>query len=287
MPTDGVMRTAPAHSRLSGILVAALCAFAGANIASAQSLAATPIDPSMDESKIPGPLGDAIRLGHRLATDTKTLVPDHVGNGLVCTSCHLDSGRRPHAAPWVGIWGVFPEYRSRSARVETLGDRINDCFVRSMNGSPMPLDDPRMRAMLSYMWWLSLKVPTGSDGPGRGFAELAAWKLADADAARGKALYAQKCVACHGDDGAGRKVAAAYVFPPLWGPDSFNIGAGMARIGNAAAFIRTNMPVGAENSLTEAEALDIAAYVTRQPRPDFPGKANDWPKGGAPIDAPY
>jgi thiosulfate dehydrogenase len=77
------------------------------------------------------------------------------------------------------------------------------------------------------------------------------------------------------------------VFPPLWGPDSFNDGAGMARIGNAAAFVETNMPKGAENTLTEAEALDIAAYFTKQPRPDYAGKAHDWPNGGKPADAPY
>jgi len=61
----------------------------------------------------------------------------------------------------------------------------------------------------------------------------------------------------------------------------------MARIGNAAAFIKTNMPKGAENTLTESEALDIAAYVTKQPRPVFADKAHDWPSGGKPADAPY
>ena len=57
-----------------------------------------------------------------------------LGNALNCTSCHLDGGRTPYAAPLVGIWGVFPEYRSRNARVNILEDRINDCFERSMNG---------------------------------------------------------------------------------------------------------------------------------------------------------
>jgi thiosulfate dehydrogenase len=261
---------------------------ASAHAAHAQSLAVTPLDPAMDEGRIPGPLGDAIRLGRKLATDTRSLAGDYVGNGLACTSCHLDGGTRAHASPWKGIWGVFPEYRGRSARVETLGDRINDCFERSMNGKRMPLDDARMIALESYMWWLSLKVPTGRDGPGRGFADLAAWKASDLDAARGKALFDVKCAACHGIDGAGRKAPdGAYVFPPLWGSDSFNIGAGMARIGNAAAFVRTNMPVGAENTLTEAEALDIAAYFTKQPRPDFAGKSHDWPNGDRPADAPY
>jgi thiosulfate dehydrogenase len=33
--------------------------------------------------------------------------------------------------------------------------------------------------------------------------------------------------------------------------------------------------------------MDLAAYVTSQPRPDFPGKEKDWPEGGAPPDVPY
>ncbi|MBA2626691.1 MAG: hypothetical protein H0U85_01635, partial [Gemmatimonadales bacterium] len=33
--------------------------------------------------------------------------------------------------------------------------------------------------------------------------------------------------------------------------------------------------------------MDVAAFVTTQPRPDFPGKENDWPSGGAPPDVAY
>ena len=77
------------------------------------------------------------------------------------------------------------------------------------------------------------------------------------------------------------------MFPALWGPKSFNIGAGMARLKTAAAFIKINMPLGQDNTLTSQQAFDIAAYVLRQPRPDFIGKARDWPKGGKPEDAPY
>jgi len=31
----------------------------------------------------------------------------------------------------------------------------------------------------------------------------------------------------------------------------------------------------------------VAAYFTRQPRPDFARKSQDWPKGDKPSDAPY
>jgi thiosulfate dehydrogenase len=61
----------------------------------------------------------------------------------------------------------------------------------------------------------------------------------------------------------------------------------MARQGKAASFIWHNMPYGTGKSLSPQEAFDVAAYVTSQPRPDSPGKENDWPAGGAPADVPY
>jgi thiosulfate dehydrogenase len=233
-----------------------------------------------------GPLGDSIRFGEKVFSDTQGNAKAYVGNGLNCTSCHLNGGRTPYASPMVGIWGVFPEYRSRSARVEDLNDRINDCFLRSMNGKPPLAGGKLMVGLLSYMAWLSQGVPTGMSVAGRGFEDIALPAPAQVDAAKGKTLYAAKCSACHGVDGQGMAGAnGAYLFPPLWGPKSFNVGAGMARLGNAAGFIKVNMPVGAGNTLSAEDAIDIAAYFTRQPRPAFTAGAADWPKGNKPADA--
>ena len=61
-----------------------------------------------------------------------------------------------------------------------------------------------------------------------------------------------------------------FTIPPLWGDNSFNSAAGMAKIETAAAFIHANMPVGAdyrEPILSEQEAWDVAAFMTSQPRP--------------------
>jgi thiosulfate dehydrogenase len=43
----------------------------------------------------------------------------------------------------------------------------------------------------------------------------------------------------------------------------------MARLNTAAAFTKAIMPHGQENSLSDQDALDIAAYFVQQPRPDF------------------
>jgi thiosulfate dehydrogenase len=241
------------------------------------------------EAEIPkGPMGDSIRYGAKLLKQTQTYAKDYVGNGLNCTSCHLNGGTTAYASPWVGIWGVFPEYRSRNAKVNALQDRVNDCFQRSMNGKPLPVDGDEMHAILSYMWWLSKDVPTGVDVEGRGFKRIKLPDPALVDPIRGSKLYAEKCSACHGVEGQGLTGAdGAYLFPALWGPKSFNIGAGMARLANAAAFTKTNMPLGSGNTLSDQDAIDIAAYFTRQPRPDYAAKSVDWPKGDKPTDARY
>ena len=238
-----------------------------------------------DVSTIPkGPLGEAILKGKDLLSNTRELLPKNVGNGLNCTNCHLKDGTVPYASPWVGLWGVFPEYLSRDAKVISLSDRINDCFQRSMNGSPISYASKEMMNMLSYMRWLSTGVPAGQDVVGRGFIKINTGLTPDASA--GKSLYAQKCSSCHGQNGTGLKnTDGGYVFPPLWGSQSFNDGAGMSKTYTAAAFIKHNMPLGQEGTLTDQEAVDIAQFITHQPRPVFKGKVNDWPKGEKLKDA--
>jgi thiosulfate dehydrogenase len=240
-----------------------------------------------DPATIPeGPLGDAIRRGQQLVTHTRDELPEHVGADLNCTSCHLKGGTVPDAGPWVGLPGEFPEYRARNDKVVTLEGRVNDCFERSMNGEPIDPAGQDMTAIVAYMTWLSKDVPVGVPVEGRGFAKIA--DPPEADAVRGKALYAQKCAACHGAGGQGLDAPdGSYLYPRLWGERRFNMGAGMARLDTAAAFVHDNMPLGQGGTLTEQEAYDVAAYFTTQPRPDFAGKAQDWPKGNKPRDARY
>ncbi|WP_316683759.1 c-type cytochrome [Ralstonia holmesii] len=43
----------------------------------------------------------------------------------------------------------------------------------------------------------------------------------------------------------------------------------MARIYTAAAFVKHNMPLCKGGTLTAQEAVDVAAFFTQQPRPDY------------------
>ncbi len=65
------------------------------------------------------------------------------------------------------------------------------------------------------------------------------------------------------------------VFPPLWGSNSFNWGAGMHRVNTAAGFIKANMPLGKPNSLSDQEAWDVAAYINSFPRPADPRQLDE------------
>lgn len=233
--------------------------------------------PDSAPAPLAGPVAELVAHGRAIMLATRESLPANVGNRLRCVSCHLDEGRRAQGT-WIGAYARYPQYMPRSATVATIEDRVNGCLRRSMNGRALAADAPAMRAMVAYLWSLSRGVPVDAPRAPRPdrFAGLRP------DTAAGRALFAAKCARCHGPDGQGSAAA-----PPVWGPQSFNIGAGMARYRTAAAFILANMPFDQPGTLTPREALDVAGFVTARPRPDFPGKARDWPRGGAPSDAPY
>ncbi len=243
------------------------------------SLHAAFIPPSPET--IPGDQrGEAIRLGFKVIVDTQEYAQAYVGNVLTCTNCHLDGGLNPSAASFVGLSLVYPEYQARAARDMSLAERINECFIRNLNGKALPPDSEKLEAVVAYIGWLSQNVSHARHISWRGIPRIAPSR--PPDAGQGRQLFATKCAFCHGTEGQGTMAA-----PPLWGPTSFSRGSEMARVGVAAAFIKANMPRGWGWALTDDEAFDVAAYVVSQPRPDFPGKKYDWPKGGKPADAPY
>jgi thiosulfate dehydrogenase len=237
-----------------------------------------PFQVPSDSTIPPGLLGEAIRRGRALLEHTADSLPEYVGNTLACTSCHPAAGTLAGGMPWVGVYGQFPQYRSRAARVQVIEDRLDDCFIRSMNGKPLPRDGKDVRDIVAYFAFLSRDIPVGARVEGQGLPRV---DVSNADSTAGKALYATECARCHGEGGGG------YLGPALWGDSSFNIGAGMARLRTAAGFIRANMPMDRRGSLTDEQAADLAAYLVGRPRPDLPGKEYDWPNGDPPPDAAY
>jgi thiosulfate dehydrogenase len=217
--------------------------------------------------------------GRALLLATRDSLPHDVGNSLRCASCHLKEGLQPNAMPWVGAYARFPQYRARSGKVDLIEDRINDCFRRSMNGHALDPAGRDMRDIVSYFAFLSSGIPVGVEMEGQGLPKL---QPLAGDLTRGAAVFASTCVRCHGATGQGTALA-----PPLWGPRSYNVGAGMARINTAASFIHALMPIDRAQQLTPQQAFDVATYINTRSRPDFPPKVRDWPRGGKPPDADY
>jgi thiosulfate dehydrogenase len=235
------------------------------------------------EADIPNDsMGASIRRGLYLLRFTPESLPAYATSNLRCTSCHQDDGIRVSSGPLTGSHARFPKYMPRSGTVIALADRVNYCFTRSLSGNAIPVQSREMVDILAYLAFISKDVPTGTMIAGAdGLISMP--DTLEGDVARGAALYAAKtCITCHAPDGAG--IAP---FPALWGPKSYSVGASMTRIERAASFIRHNMPQTAPGSLTAQEAFDLSAFINSHPRPDSPGKENDWPMGGAPADVPY
>jgi thiosulfate dehydrogenase len=302
--------TMPGFARLSDQEIAEIITFVRASwggdaaavtpaqIAKVRTALGPPVDPSTFDTPrmadlLREPNAAQLVRGMRLNTETRALLPANVGNVLNCTSCHLNGGTVADGSPYVGISAFFPSYAARAGRVITLADRINGCFLRSMNGKALGVDSADMKAMVAYFDWMKRATKPGDKVAGRGVGKID--ETLQPDTTHGAQVYATQCAVCHGKDGEGLKSAdGRFIYPPLWGPESFNIGAGMARTYTAAAFVKRNMPIGfherfplGQGGLSDQDAVDVAGFFTHQPRPDFPAKVNDWPKDPKPADSRY
>jgi thiosulfate dehydrogenase len=234
----------------------------------------------LPDSAIPkDSMGNAIRRGLALMVDTRDSLPGYAKSSLNCTSCHLNGGRTPNAAPLYGVHARYPRYLDRIGAVIPIADRVNYCITRSLSGNRLSSDSREMQDILAYLAFLSRGLPVGVIPKGVGMPKMA---VLPSDSARGHELFGRICALCHGPDGQGIGRA-----PALWGARSYSIAASMARVERAASFIRHNMPFNAPGTLTDQQAWDVASYVDSHPRPDLPSKRNDWPFGGAPDDVPY
>lgn len=226
-----------------------------------------------DDALIPNDkYGDDVRLGKKIFTETYKYAKRYTGNGLSCTNCHINAGRQPNAAPLWAAFGMYPAYKAKNDRSNSLGDRIQQCFRFSLNGFAPTLDTPEIRALEAYIHFLSQGAPIGVELPGRGYPQIVKTGY-DSNPTRGASHFSKKCAVCHGANGAGQKKdSGGYKYPPIWGLDSYNKAAGFAQNDLLAGFIKANMPPGQGWSLTDQEALDIASFINLQIRPLDPRK---------------
>jgi thiosulfate dehydrogenase len=260
----------------------------------------------------------SVRHGFELFMNTSQLAPSLAGGTMSCNNCHPNGGQREKAMPLVGIDRVFPEYNKRSGRVFTLEDRIIGCLLRSINatgsrdpatvtrhennlsGSTLTPESREVQDLAAYLRWLSSGLKPGKDLPWRGHNSLPASSLLPVDKLDpklGKRYFDEWCAYCHDRDGQGTSAAMdqmsalMHIKPkhpgPLWGPNSWNDGAGAARTYTLAGMIRNWMPYLNPGFLTDEQAQHIAAYITSQSRPNYPYKNMDYLKTAIPVDAVY
>ena len=257
-------------------------------------------DTSLDDSR----LSKDIRWGYKLFTNTPVEAKAFTPSRMSCANCHLNAGQRERSLPLVAVAAMFPEYNRRSGRLYSLNDRIVDCFWRSENATgtleeggsgarveeqlPSPTSK-EVLAIAAYITWLAKGSTVGTNPPWRGQNTIAAGALvpvAKLDRQKGEAIFLERCTSCHGADGQG--VAVGDKKPgPLWGPDSWNDGAGAARVYTLAGIVRYSMPYLNPGSLTDEEAQQVAAFINAKPRPAFPYKQTDYLTEKLPGDAVY
>ncbi|MGC9197664.1 MAG: c-type cytochrome [Acidobacteriaceae bacterium] len=254
-------KTVPTLATATLLLVTSLCLSAG-SYPKAHNPPATPSTTSESANSSPAQESSLVQQGKLIFDKTPVYAAAYVGNTLSCNDCHLQSGTAPHVAPMIDLAGLFPSFSKRAGHVITLQNRIQECFVRSENGKPLPVDSPQMKAMVAYIDWLSRDQDKAKPYPGRGLITLPALI---GDPGRGKLIYASQCAACHGVDGAG----VPPVLPAVWGKNSYNDGAGMNKIAKMARFVAYTMPQTHPGILTPQEAYDVSAYIHTMPRPKF------------------
>ncbi len=281
-------RRTPGGNRMNGPLVAA-----SATMMAAWEFPVTPLlDSSLDQSL----LSQEIRRGFKIFTNTPAEAHQFAPGGMSCTNCHMNAGQREKSLPLVGVAGLFPEYNRRSGRLYSLGDRVVDCFLRSENATgaltadELPMQtSPEVLAVSAYLTWLARGNEVGKAPWWRGQNTIAAATLVPVnklDPQKGEAIFTERCTNCHGADGQGVMIGDKKA-GPLWGPSSWNDGAGAARVYTLAGIIRYSMPYLDPGNMTDEDAQHLAAFINSKPRPVFPFKDRDYRTEKLPPDAVY
>jgi thiosulfate dehydrogenase len=250
-----------------------------------------------DSTKIPDtPEGDLIRYGRELIAHTAVYLGPkgsvkQISNGMNCQNCHLKGGKKPFGNNYAAVASSYPKFRTRSGTAESVEKRVNDCIERSLNGRALERDGREMKAIVAYILWVGKDIPKNEKPLGAGIWDLPLLPRA-ADPDKGKLVYKLHCEKCHGPNGEGKLAdnGLEWMYPPLCGNSSYNVGAGLYRLSRFAGFVKSNMPNGAtfeKPELSDEEAWDVAAFINSMPRPSK-DLAQDWPDiSTKPFDHPF
>lgn len=240
--------------------------------------------------------GDLIRYGRELIMHTSVYLGPKgsvkpISNGMNCRNCHLEGGTKTFGINYAAVATGYPKWRERSGTMVDVPERVNECIERSLNGTRLNEDDEELKAMVAYLKWVGKDVPKGTLPKGTGVKKIANLDR-PADPQLGKMVFDKHCIECHGANSEGQMEpnGKEWLYPPLFGEHTYNMGAGLYRLSKFASFVKYNMPFGTTFDapvLTDEEAWDVAAYVNSMPHPTK-DLSNDWPDiSKKPIDHPF
>ena len=241
--------------------------------------------------------GELISYGKQLVSHTAAYLGpkgavSQTTNGMNCQNCHLKAGTQFLGNNYSAVASTYPKKRARSGTIESIEKRVNDCIERSLNGKALDFESKEMKAFVAYLKWVGSNVPKDSTPEGKGLVELAYLDRA-ADPKKGAIVFNEFCARCHGENGQGQKLenGIEWRYPPLYGDESYNVGAGLYRVSRFAGYVKSNMPNDLATHdkpvLTDEQAWDVAAFVNSMPRPGKDLSA-DWPDiSKKPVDHPF
>ncbi len=226
----------------------------------------------VDPEQAPPEIRKSVLRGYQIISNTSSYAPNYVKGPTSCTNCHFTEGDtlggRDNGFSLVGVTTQYPRYSKRTKKIISLEERVNYCFERSLNGLALPLNSQEMEDIINYLKWISHEVQHINNIPWLGYIPLKSKHQPNLQ--QGAIVYQMYCALCHHTHGQGGGVLpnTGKTIPPLWGPYSFNDGAGMSRLSTLSAFVYWNMPYQ-YSFLTEEQAIDVSAFILNQPRPHF------------------
>jgi thiosulfate dehydrogenase len=226
--------------------------------------------------------GEYIRYGYKLLSQTAEIMgPESSWNPrtkntkshMSCRNCHLAIGTKEFGNSFLNTHQLYPQYRAREGKIQTLAQRINACFIHPMQGKALDENSREMHAIQLYIKWIGAKQAPIEIDPDLRLPKIDFIPIAAAPS-RGKLVFEKNCTQCHGKEGEGQlsENKKSFKYPPLWGIQSFITGSSMSRISILARFIYGNMPYMSNVKLSIQEAWDTAAFIESKPRPAWNDK---------------
>ena len=194
------------------------------------------------------------------------------GNSFACATCHAlsepstDGLRRP-AHP---IGNATRRSQWKNGKAQTFLEAVNSCVTEWMVAPAWAPSEPRFLGLRSF---LDAQAPTGAASDLTYEIVAPPSDVAGGDVARGRSVFNQSCVVCHGSDGLGTirgpRVAGSLRLPEYV--------AGRIRMsGSRTSAVYSGlsggvMPFWAKDRLSDTEVRDLVAFVTAPVEPTSNG----------------